>query len=244
MKLIPFSRSSDGSDFDFQDSPRKRARAPKPKRRAVATRKLQTPTQTEMQKAARLRKMVFAISSVVIGLIALLITATSNHQSNYTIYRAKTFIAVGQHIHSYNLQAVVVHAPISDTPVVSKILGSVATQTIYPGELIQEPLLAKASLVPANDQLMGLTLASNHVPNGTMTPGEKVNLYFSGNNALPLSASKSIAPGQLLASATIIQVMPASSSNADVNIDVAVPSNSTGLVGVAAAQSELVVAAS
>ncbi|MHB1732040.1 MAG: hypothetical protein ACYCU8_01030 [Ferrimicrobium acidiphilum] len=203
--------------------------------RKIKTRKLQTPTQAEARKASRMRGVVFASALVVIGILALIITSTAAKQPSYTVYETKGYIAPGSPIVPAELQAVTMHSPVPNSPTLASITHSVPIVPVYAGELLQSPMLTSAKAVPAGDVLIGTSLAQNHVPNAPLYPGEVVNIYFSSTQ--PVTGTSTLTPGQLIGQAVVISTVAPSSSNANVEVDLAVPNKIAGPVSMAVASS-------
>jgi hypothetical protein len=207
--------------------------------RKIKTRKLQTPTQAEARKASRMRGIVFASALVVIGILALLITSSSGKQASYTVYESKTYIPAGAHISASEMRAVILHSPVPHASGIGSIVHSVPITPIYGGELMQSPMLTSVKSVPAGDVLIGTSLAANHVPNSTLYAGEKVEIYYSGTQAS--TGSPVFNPGQAIGTAVVVSTTPASSSNSNVEVDLAVPNKIAGEVAMNVANSSVAI---
>ncbi|WP_276972106.1 hypothetical protein [Ferrimicrobium acidiphilum] len=223
--------------------PQTSVRRGKPKKR-VTTRKLQTPTQTEARKASRLRGIVFAVALVVIGLLGLIITSSPTKAPTYTVYEVRTYVAPGVHITASELQPVTVHAPVPGAATRAEILRSVPTTAIYSGEVIESPTLASAKTVPVGYVLEGASLAPNHAPNSPLFVGEKVAVYYSASSSSNQNATTGIInllPGQVITQAVVVSTAPATSSNTNVAVDMAVPARSAGDVAMAIANNDVTI---
>jgi len=207
--------------------------------RKIKTRKLQTPTQAEARKASRMRGIVFASALVVIGILALLITSSSGKQATYTVYESKTYIPAGAHISASELRAVTLHSPVPNASGLTTIVRSVSIIPIYGGELMQSPMLTSVKSVPAGDVLIGTSLSSNHVPNSPLYSGEKVNIYYSGTQAS--TGSPAFNPGQTIGQAVVVSATPATSSNSNVEVDLAVPTKIAGTVALSVANGSVAI---
>jgi hypothetical protein len=218
----PKSKRAKGTKIQFPRANRK-----------IKTRKLQTPTQAEARKASRMRGVVFASALVVIGILALIITSTASKQPSFTVYETKGYIAPGSPIVSSELKPVTLHSQVPNSSTLAKITHSVSIVPVYAGEVLQSPMLTSAKAVPTGDILIGTSLAQNHVPNAPLFPGEKVNIYFSSTQ--PVTGTKTLTPGQLIGQAVVISTVPPTSSNTNVEVDLAVPAQIAGPVSMAVA---------
>jgi hypothetical protein len=187
---------------------------------------------------------VFAIALVVIGLLGLVITSSSKKLPTYTAYETRTYIAPGVRITPNELEPVTTHSQVPGAASRAEILRSVPTTAIYTGEIVESPILASASRIPAGYVLEGASLSPNHVPNSPLFVGEKVEVYYSASSSSNQNGGAGIVnllPGQQITQAVVVSTEPTTSSNSNVAVDLSVPSKSAGVVAMAMANNDVTI---
>jgi hypothetical protein len=208
------------------------------RRAKVQTRRVQTPTQTEAIKAARLRKTIFAVTAVMIGVIGIAVVTSKPAPTKYLYYSLKQYLPAGSKVTSTEVKRHVSLSPVMGAATPQQIVSGVLLGNEYLGTIVTTGLISKPAQIPHGDVLVGLSLGGNHVPNSQLEPGEKVGMYSTSTNSIKVG-STTYNIGQKVGAGMVVFAPVTSSSGSSVNIDVAVPAGNAGTVEAFAATNSI-----
>lgn len=170
------------------------------------------------------------------------------HRSSSTTpaYIATKGIPAGGAIIASDLGMEQVPSPgVSGALPLSQILNHNATVPILPGEVITKGL-ATSGAFSSNQAIIGISLASGHMPSGGMTPGDQVELIYTGlqplNNAAPATSftgsTINALPGNILGTGVISSVTTAPNGG-NTLVDLIVSGKDVPIITTAAANNDI-----
>ena len=119
----------------------------------------------------------------------------------------------------------------------SRVLSGRATVGLLPGEVLTTALVSPGNL-PVTEAVIGLSIASGHMPNNGVTVGSRVEMVYTGTQ--PVAASSpggvSLSPGAVLAKVVVTYVSPGTGTP---SLDVLVPAKIAPMLEVAAANGNI-----
>ena len=196
------------------------------------------------------RRLIRAGLLLLTGLIGLSGGFLILHRSSSTVpvYIATKGVPAGGVFAPSNLGVEQVPAPgVSGALPLSQILHRSATVPILPGEVITKGLATNGQ-VQTNQAIVGISLTAGHMPSGGMSPGDQVELVYTGvqplNNTPSSSASSTATssinalPGDILGTGVISSVSLAPNGG-NTLVDLIVSGKSVPVITTAAANNDI-----
>lgn len=123
-----------------------------------------------------------------------------------------------------------------DAAPLSSILSGRATVGLLPGEILTNVLVSPGNL-PVSEAIIGLSVASGHMPNNGVAVGSRVEMVYTGGpSAAGASDGVSFNTGAVLAKVVVTYV---SSGSGTPSLDVLVPAKIAPALEVAAANGDI-----
>lgn len=232
--------SADGSEAGSGANPPTTQAPPPPKNRVKRTKPKSAAGKSQ-------RRLIRAGLLFLTGLIGISGGFLILHRSSSTIliYIATKGVPAGGSFAASNLGVEQVPSPgISGALALPQILHHTATVPILPGEVITKGL-ATSGEVPDNQAIVGISLTAGHMPSGGMSPGDQVELVYTGiqplNNTATSATSGSAVnalPGDILGKGVISSVTLATNGG-NTLVDLIVSGKSVPVITTAAANNDV-----
>jgi hypothetical protein len=183
---------------------------PAPQRRAQRTRiKSGVAPGKNQRKLARVALLFGAGLVGVVGGVVLL-----NHSTATTpVYVTTKSVPAGTKIIPSDIGVTYIASPgVPGTLSLAQILAGHANVALLPGQVLTVGLLSSSSLV-ISQAVVGLDLPAGHLPNSGINVGDRLEMVFTGQQALSLGPRTRIDPGKVLGTGMVTSVVPGTSGS-------------------------------
>jgi hypothetical protein len=180
-----------------------------PKRRAQRTGiKTSVAPGKQQRKLARVAVLFGAGLMGVIGGIVLL-----NHSTATTpVYITTKSVPAGSRITESDIGVTYIAAPgVPGTLSLPQILSGRTTVALLPGEVLTVGLVSSSNLA-STQAVVGLDLSSGHLPNSGISVGDTLEMVYTGQEPLSLTAT-TIDPGKVLGTGMVTSIAPGPSGS-------------------------------